>query len=108
MVIGRSFAQDKGNVPPPEPPPVTTGYFTDLDRAILHADKVEGLNLRDKQLSEVPAVIATFKNLEILDLSHNSISKVPSFLKGMKNLRMLYLNSNKLTEVNELIADCSN
>jgi Leucine-rich repeat (LRR) protein len=57
------------------------------------------LNLRDNQLTSVPAEIGQLTSLERLDLDGNQLTTVPAEIGQLRSLKQLWLHGNALTSV---------
>lgn len=72
------------------------GQFSSLESALKKTNKVEFLELKDKNYSEIPYQIFTFKNLFTLDLEDNKITKVPKDIVRLKKMQFLLLAGNQI------------
>jgi internalin A len=66
------------------------------------------LNLRGKELTEIPLEIFQLSQLTKLDLSFNQITEIPDEITALSNLQELYLLRNQITEIPDVIATLSN
>ena len=66
------------------------------------------LDLRSKELTEIPSEIFQLSNLQQLDLSNNQITKIPDEIAALSNLQQLSLGGNQITEIPDAIAALSN
>ncbi|HTB06658.1 MAG TPA: leucine-rich repeat domain-containing protein [Bacteroidia bacterium] len=70
--------------------------YTSLEDARANADKVVKLTLTKHKLTEFPAEIRKFKNLQYLDLSKNKIKDVPEWIGELTSLQKLVLSHNDI------------
>jgi Leucine-rich repeat (LRR) protein/GTPase SAR1 family protein/bacterioferritin (cytochrome b1) len=61
------------------------------------------LDLRGKQITEIPSEIETLTNLTNLDLSRNQIAEIPESIGKLTNLNNFSLWDNQITEIPESI-----
>lgn len=66
---------------------------------------IKSLDLKDSNLTKVPAEISELKNLETLILSNNKLSEFPMEVLELKSLLSLLLGFNYLSEVPDEIAN---
>ena len=64
-----------------------------------HGLNLNGLNLNDNQLQELPPKLFELKSLWWLEINNNQLQKLPTDLNKLQNLFGLYLNDNNLTEL---------
>lgn len=74
------------------------GYYDNLDSATSNPNRVITLELKKKNLKEVPKEVFSFPNLERLLLSRNYIRSIPFELSNLKRLHYLDLSSNYIEE----------
>jgi|GEM_PF-1433865 len=89
--------------------------FADIEQALANPNKVYKLNLSQANLSEVPAEISKFKNLQILYLGSytneagyyqkntNQIKRLPDFIGNFAYLQQLFLSGNQLETLPETV-----
>lgn len=65
----------------------------------LNIETTRELDLSNKDITEIPADIGNFRNLEYLNLSYNNIEELPSEICKLQNLRTLLLPRNELNSL---------
>jgi len=81
-----------------------TKLILDQDNNSEHHIKIQQLLVANNQLTSVPDIISSLKNLIRLDLSNNSIRHVCDGITSLTNLTHLYLRNNQITN-NDLPKD---
>ncbi|WP_442947684.1 leucine-rich repeat domain-containing protein [Nostoc sp.] len=77
---------------------------TELPEAIASLTQLQTLNLSDNQLTELPEAIASLTQLQTLNLFYNQLTELPEAIASLTQLQQLSLSSNKLTKLPEAIA----
>jgi Leucine-rich repeat (LRR) protein len=66
-----------------------TGFYCDINAALINPSLVKGLDLSNSKLETLPAAVVKFSNLEYLNLSGNQLKIIPSYVSELKNLKVL-------------------
>lgn len=74
----------------------TCHIYTSIEEALKSPKEVYVLKLSRNKLTEFPAEILQFTNLNVLDLSKNRISNIPDQIGTLTHLQRLDLGKNKL------------
>ncbi len=82
--------------------------YNNLRDANANPDNVYVLDLDDQDLTNIPASISDFRNLEVLILSNNELSKLPEDICMLKNLTVLELQNNSFSKLPECIYKMKN
>ena len=82
--------------------------ITELPAEIGELTNLTKLDLRQNQISELPTSIAQLTNLTKLNLKQNQISELPAEIAQLTNLTGLFLNGNQLRELPAEIAQLTN
>ena len=77
--------------------------LVDLPDEIFSLSHLQGLFLRDNQLTVLPAAISSLSNLETLELSNNQLNTLPNTVSQLTNLAVLYFRGNWCTTVPKVI-----
>ena len=77
----------------------TLKMFKSMEVALANPDEVYRLDLSKQKLTEVPAEIQKFKNLQELHLDRNKIELVPDFLAQLKYLQIFSAGQNKIDSI---------
>ena len=75
--------------------------YASLEEALQSPEKVYRLELRYNGLTQLPATISRFRNLERLDLRGNMLTSLPETFGMLRNLKWLDLGGNKLQSLPE-------
>lgn len=77
--------------------------YKSLSAALANPDSVYILDLKGKNLKEIPPGVFSLPNLQVLDLSRNKIREVPAEIAKMTSLEELNLSNNKFKEFPEAV-----
>lgn len=83
-------------------------YYEISESSLKNAESVTTLILRNLDLTELPAELSKFTNLQELDLSGNNLKDVSSAISSLTNLKDLNLNANELTSIPSSICGLKN
>lgn len=82
--------------------------YNSLQEALAKPDSVIKLNLNKKKLTEIPAEVFSFPNLQLLNISRNKIKQIPADIDKLKNLQELDISNNDLTALPPQIGQLTN
>lgn len=75
---------------------ISNKNLTEIPRSVFSFKRLRVLKVSGNKLKRVPLEITVLKNLERLDLSNNQISVLHASIGKLRNLKVLNLNNNKI------------
>lgn len=87
---------------------ITGGQISNLPAEIGSFENLEVLEIRDNNLATLPAEIGNLTSLTQLKLGGNAISFLPSEIGNLEGLTLLYLYDNNLSSLPEEIGNLTN